>query len=505
MRVVFRADANPELGTGHVMRCLCLADALRGAGASVAFASRDLPGHLQQALADRGYAHLPLPGLDPLLGWHPDNKPAETAWPTNAQLADADATLQVSGAADWLVVDHYGLGLPWERATRALAGRQMALDDLGRHHAVDVLLDQNHHPDPAARYLGRLPPGTTTLLGPRHALLRPEFAALRQGLVRRSGPVRRVLVFMGGMDTQNLTGVVLQAWDLLRPSGVAVDVVIGANHPAKADIERWCDATASATCHVQTPRMAELMAQADLAVGAGGGTTWERCAMGLPTLALCVADNQRAGLDASAASGFLYVADAGTPHTPQALAAQLAALMDGSAWRQHMSSTAMAAVDGQGAQRVVAALSRVVVQVRPAVEADGPDLHRWRNDPRVRAVSTDSAPIHLDDHLAWFGRVLADPNRHLLLGAVGSEPVGVVRFDVAGHEATVSIYLNPACAGRSLGLPLLNAAQQWLQTNHPGVHRLVAQVLPGNQPSVRLFERAGYRCGTQTFALDLTP
>jgi spore coat polysaccharide biosynthesis predicted glycosyltransferase SpsG len=369
--------------------------------------------------------------------------------------------------------------------------RLLAIDDLGREHDCDWLLDQNFHPQPELRYAGRVPQRCALLLGPRHALLRAEFGDARKTTMPRSGPVRKILVFLGGMDVDNVTGKVLEALNLAKCDLLQIDVVIGVSQPARAQIEAWCASRPGARCHVQATNMAQLFAAADLAVGAGGTTTWERCAVGLPTLALCLAENQRELLEQGGRHGFVCVPE-GIATDAGAIALHLRALLGNEGLRHHLSRTGMELVDGGGAHRVVAALSGAAVQLRRATSADAAALYAWRTHPRVRAVSRNTAEFAYDEHLRWMDKVLNDPQRHLLIGERDGEPVGVLRLDVAGDEAEVSIYLAPNRIGRGDGAALLRAGEEWLRAKRPVVQRLNAWVNTGNAASELLFERCGY-------------
>jgi UDP-2,4-diacetamido-2,4,6-trideoxy-beta-L-altropyranose hydrolase len=474
-----RLDASLEIGSGHLMRCLCLADELAKSGARVGFASRGLPAHLGELLARHGHAHLPL---------------ADRGGAAVDEAADAAETLAAWGPADWYVVDHYALGSAWERAVRHSGSRVLAIDDLERPHDCEVVLDQNFHPEPDPRYAAVTPVSCERLLGPRHALLRPEFAEARSRVAPRDGSVRRLLVFLGGMDAGDATSTVLEAVAAVDHEGLSVDVVVGAMHPRIERVRALTSALRHGTCHVQTTEMARLLADADLAVGAGGSATWERCCLGLPALGLCLADNQREVLLRGSRQGVVYFPELSPVLDPATLALHLRALLDNPGLRHVMSRAGMALVDGLGARRVAARLRAAAVAVRPATAADSDELHRWRNAAEVREVSRDPAEIAIDDHRRWFDAVLASPSRHLLVGEREGRPVGVVRFDLAAaaDEAEVSIYLAPGRMGQGDGTALLRAAQAWLRRERPGVVCLQAQVLAGNTASQRLFERCGY-------------
>jgi UDP-2,4-diacetamido-2,4,6-trideoxy-beta-L-altropyranose hydrolase len=279
------------MGTGHFMRCLTLADVLQLRGARVLFLSRALPVYLCDMLAAKGM-EVDVFESDVLSGIPRDL--SHSHWLESSQEQDAaDSILALSGQHwDWLVVDHYALDVRWEAQLRVSAGKIMVIDDLAdRVHDCDVLLDQNFYADMQTRYIGKVPENCQLLLGPRYALLRDEFRKMRYLVKPRTGVVERILVFFGGVDADNYTRLAISALTELAIKNIHVDVVVGAQHPNRLEIEGVC-AAQGYDCHVQTTRMAELMAAADLAIGAGGSATWERCCMGLPALLVAMADNQ---------------------------------------------------------------------------------------------------------------------------------------------------------------------------------------------------------------------
>ncbi|MDX9742086.1 MAG: UDP-2,4-diacetamido-2,4,6-trideoxy-beta-L-altropyranose hydrolase [Gammaproteobacteria bacterium] len=502
MHIAFRVDASVLIGSGHVMRCLTLADALRNRGAECHFICRQHTGDMLDFVQRRGYRAVALPAGNDTC--RPAAEPCHASWLGVDWGTDADQTLQSLGpeVVDWLVVDHYALNYQWEQALRPHVHRIMVIDDLAdRSHDCDLLLDQNfgRTENDYADVLVRSAP---MLLGPKYSLLRPEFVAARGR--RRDGEVRRVLVFFGGVDAANQTGRVIALLPRALSPHVAVDVVIGAAHPHRAGIEAAC-LHAGYGCHVQTDRMAELMAAADLAIGAGGTTVWERACVGLPALVWPVAENQRAQVATAADAGLLH-APLQVGDDDEALLRQIAALCDSPHLLRALSTAGAATVDGAGAARVCRALGCTGVTMRPAVAADGDRLFAWRNREAVRRVSRNRDPIARPAHDAWLADTLGRADRRLLVGERDGQALGVVRFDLAGDEAEVSIYLTPGEHGAGAGGDLLAAAERWLALERPaGVCNIRAEVVGDNASSRHMFLSAGYLPDAARFFKRMLP
>ena len=500
--VAFRVDASSQIGTGHFMRCLTLADALKRRGAQIRFISRHLPEHMAAQLRAKGHQFMPLDSgssselvADTLPYAH---------WLGSSQSKDAQATTEALSDRDWdwLVVDHYALDARWESALRGSTRHILAIDDIAnRQHDCDVLLDQNLYVDMQTRYAGKVPAHCQLLLGPRYALLRDEFRQLRERVKPRTGAVKRVLVFFGGVDADNYTGRAIQALVDLGVEALHIDLVIGAQHPDREQIASAC-AEHQFHCHVQTNRMAELMAAADLAIGAGGSATWERCCLGLPTFSICTADNQVRQVADAACEGLLYAPEI-KDDLDHAIKRHLRALLENDYLRQAMSRDAMQAVDGRGALRVIGNLGYNDITIRLADWHDSRKLFEWRNHPNIRQVSRNSGVITWEDHQEWFAATLKLPNRLVLIGQRDGVPVGVVRFDIRDNDAEVSIYVGPDIKESGLGRDLLQAAERWFGANRPEVGTVRAHVLGGNERSKRFFWGAGYQVESTCYSKRL--
>ncbi len=348
MRVLIRADASAAIGSGHVARCLTLATVLRANGAEVVFACRELPGNALARLAGEGWRSVGLPAL------YPGEEPArgiEAPLPWQADIDALQNGLSGEPAFDWIVVDHYGLDHHWQTAARRWAGRIAAIDDLNnRQHAVDLLFDQNFTAsDPA--YAGRTLAPCRQLLGPRYALIRDEFCRAPVPIKPR---VDRVLVNFGGLDGAGETWKAMLALADFRD--LQVDFVAGTANPRLAQLQAMAADRPSWRVRTFVQDFAELMAAADLFIGAGGGTSWERAALGLPTLCIAVAENQQANAERLAAAGaHLYLGpcqavDVG--HLKQAVEDVLGDVD----LRRSLAERSRSLVDGQGARRFASAL-----------------------------------------------------------------------------------------------------------------------------------------------------
>ena len=342
MRVLIRADACAVTGSGHIIRCLTLADQLRGQGAEVAFLCAALPGALSDLVRTRGYACASLSAS--VLG----------SSPIDAEETLAAAAEIMPGIVDWLVVDHYGLDARWEDKVRGCCRRLMVIDDIAnRPHSCELLLDQNYE-DPS-RYQGLVPVDCRLLLGPAYALLRPEYAANRGSDSFRRRPLRTVFVFFGGSDPADLTGKTLKA--LMAPGLIhlKVDVVVGGSYIHHESLNMLSKERGHTTIHGPQLHLADLMMAADLAVGAGGVTNWERMTLGLPSVVITLAENQVPISGQLHQRGIIRLVGESDDVSVEHIRA---ALLDEIRSKKYLDRIApsMATCDGQGSGRVLNAM-----------------------------------------------------------------------------------------------------------------------------------------------------
>lgn len=482
MTVAIRTDASAAIGIGHLQRCLALAAALHELGEGVVFVCRnDDPGALA-GVARTPHALRLLPARDGG-AVTPERDAAETA---QALTGDRPGCV---------VVDHYALDARWHHAiSTALGASVAAIDDLAdRPLDVALLIDHNLHDDHRRKYAGRLPAGAQLLGGPRFALLGPNYRTVVPVDVRPR--VSSIGIFLGGSDPGGLSPLVMRACREHAGFVGPMEVVSTSANPRLGALRSAMAATPGATLSIDLPDLAEFFARHDLQIGAGGGASWERCRCGVPSLLLQVAANQAAVVPALVACGAAATLPDGAALTAEAIGHALRALIDDADGRARLAARALELVDGRGAERVALALLRHRLEVVPATAEDMGLLLEWRNHPATRSVSRQSDPIAPADHARWFERVRSDPARLLLVGRIGTRPVGVIRFDLdALHQAEVSLYLDPALHGLGLG-PALLAAGEAAASRWAAPVRFLASVLASNAASARMFAAAGYRGG----------
>lgn len=345
MKVLFRVDASVVMGIGHVMRCLTLAKALRARGAQVLFACRALDGNqIERIQQDFDVLYLPAVYAGELDGLTPEASVCAAA--------DFSAVSAAVGERhfDWCVLDHYGLGLDWQRQATSLGRRLLVIDDLPqREHDCDLLLDQNLLNERPDMYPGR---STQRLFGPRYSLLRADFAYYRTLPRPPQGLRPRLLLFFGGgASAQALLRVV----PALLPLPVGLDIVIGSS-PERAALEQLLHGQSHACLHVNTEHMAKLLHATDLYVGSGGSVTWERVCLGVPGVVAALSLNQQAMSRACAESGLqIYLGESHKlrPEDWRNAVSQLLAQPERLAL---MRQRATELVDGLGVIRVVEAM-----------------------------------------------------------------------------------------------------------------------------------------------------
>ena len=475
--LLIRADADTRMGTGHVMRCLALAQGWRKTG-PVTFALALCPPPLEDRLRAEGF-ELGKLAVDP----------------GSIEDAEAAGALANQLGAEWIVVDGYQFGADYQRAIKNAGRRLLFLDDNGHagDYCSDLVLNQNVHA--TLQLYGRRAPSTRLLLGPRYALLRQQFLAYRDWWREHPVVARNVLVTLGGTDPDNVTGRVIEAF---RGLDVKAKIVVGGSNPHRVVLGAQVASLKEAKLVVDAADMPDLMAWADVAVAAAGSTSLELAFMRLPALWLVVADNQAAGAAALDREGAGVNLGDYRGVTTEALVAKLDSLLSNGGGRAQLGRRGRELVDGLGVSRVLARLRATEIRLRPASESDCRMVWEWANDPAVRAVSFTSDPIPWTSHVEWFGGRLQDPACHYrIIQDRQGGAIGQIRFEQSGPEATVSVGLDRGVRGGGLGAAGIVFGTEDLFGQSP-VLLVHAYVKPDNLASVRAFEAAGFTCAGPT-------
>jgi UDP-2,4-diacetamido-2,4,6-trideoxy-beta-L-altropyranose hydrolase len=332
--LVIRADASVAGGTGHVMRCLALAQACKARGWEVQFVLAQSTPNLDKRLLEAG-----------LLISRADFAPGSRA--------DASGTVELahSAGASWIVADGYGFNAAWQREIKAGNLRLLLLDDYGHadHYSADLVLNQNLHASERA-YANR-ESYTRLLLGPRFVLLRDEF--VKHGKLERkiANCARKILVTLGGSDPDNVSRDVLEI--LVAITEIEIIVVAGGSNPHLETLRRLISEMPAVTLVIDALDMPDLMEWADLAIAAGGTTSWELAFTGLPSLVITLADNQEAISAALDRAGLAIRLGKWETNAKARLVEVFSLLLSDVRRREEMSRTGRELVDGLGRERVL--------------------------------------------------------------------------------------------------------------------------------------------------------
>jgi UDP-2,4-diacetamido-2,4,6-trideoxy-beta-L-altropyranose hydrolase len=481
-RLLVRADADARLGIGHMMRCLALAQAWRQhTHGAVTFIGRLDSAPLRARLAREGFGILPVAGFS-------------TRYDETEVLP---AGLQMPKETDraWYVVDGYHFDLVHHRALHKAGFNVLVIDDNAHLPAyeADIILNQNIH---AEKLQYRCNPGAIPLLGTQYALLRQEFLPALQPARIPASLCRRILVTLGGADPGNVSLTVLKALKHLRGNNRAdleVRVVAGPANPHLALLKR-ASVNLPFMCTIvpASDDMPTLMNWADLAISAAGSTCWELAYLGVPFGTIVAADNQEQVAEGLAAAGVAVHFGRARELTSEKLAVDIASLIANHEQRCLMVTQGRRLVDGHGATRVVEVMAPAGLRLRLATVDDRQLLFKWANDPVVRNNSFHSHAIDWEEHCAWFTAKIQDPACVMFLALLdGEQPLGLARFDMQSHSASVSVSIAAEFRTRGWGGRLIRKACEAFFAARP-VARVNAYIKQDNVASQHAFAKAGF-------------
>jgi len=473
--LTIRADSSSNIGTGHVMRMIALGQAWKELGGTTQFVGLQSP--LDNRLKAEGFS------LQPVLNAHP-------------QPEDLRDLLSITSKEDWIVIDGYHFDASYQFGIREAGRKALVLDDICNRdeYNADILLNQN--PD-AHNYSYDVNDDVTFLLGSRYALIRQEFLSFHPQHTTIQPTASKILVTLGGADPTNITSIVLSAIQSIKHDHLHLKIIVGASNQHHKELEQLTNSL-SCDCEILTAvnNMPELMDWADIAISAAGSTCWELCFLGVPFIAIQIADNQQGIIkELSRSKTAICIA---SPAETLNIANELKSLILNQDMRQTMSDKGRSLIDGKGAKRVAQKIYTAGLKLRRANMNDSKMLLDWRNDPQIRANSFNSNKITLEEHCAWFERKLMD--KHCIFWIAedsNHEPVGQIRFDREDDKAVISVSVAPSMMNMGIGtamtrLGCVNLGKQWTKI------QAVALVKKDNPASAVMFQHAG-------FTLDTTP
>jgi UDP-2,4-diacetamido-2,4,6-trideoxy-beta-L-altropyranose hydrolase len=473
---LFRVDGDAQIGIGHVMRCIALAQALQEVNGQPVFVMTTVVPALQSRLESFG---MKFTNISTQAGSYDDSMQT--------------ARLAKEMSAVWVILDGYHFDDNYQKYIKDHELNLLILDDYGHshHYFADLVLNQNIYAQEDLYVSREL--SVQLLLGVNYSLLRSEFLASKVWSREIAPAAQKILVTLGGGDLNNVTAKVIQAIAQINVEGLEVVVIVGGSNPHLQSIEKVIqELSFNVRLISDPPSILGWMKWADIAVSGGGSTCYELAFLGLPSLIIVLAENQRmvaAGLESAGISINLgWHLDV----TPQDIAYRVAGLISSHDLRAEMSRRGRELVDGNGAMRVVQKMYGQMLALRNAHESDSRLIFEWANDPATRSVSFSTEVIPWETHQAWYLAKLQDPYCIIFMALeAGGRPVGMVRYQLEGMESVVSINLDPNQRGKGYGAQILKiSADRLFRT---GKTRLIhAYIKPDNVPSIRAFTKAGF-------------
>ena len=499
MNITFRVDASLQMGTGHVMRCLTLAQVLEENGANVEFICRKHTGSLTDKIRLNGFIVHELGLFEEI---KVDTRLAYSHWLGATQQQDADDCIDIFKAkkVDWLIVDHYALDEQWQKRLKPYYEKLMVIDDLAdRKHQCDILLDQTFDRQ-QEDYSAFTPKDCQLLLGSKYALLRPEFAKWRAySLERRSKPeFRRLLVNMGGVDVDNVTENILDELKLCNlPNDIDITVVMGGSAPHLESVKSKAITLPYKTeIKVDVDNMAEIMANADIAIGAAGATTWERCCLGLPTIQIVIAKNQ------------LFSAEALARHNIVKLAKEIkdiAYLLESSTeWMNNIGNAALEICNGMGGYKVFNKMTdcKIVLEKFGEIdlcnyvnlnENDKILALNMRNHPEVKKWMHNQESISEVEHFEFIKNLENDIERRYFLVKQEGSVIGSINFSEIDlfNSVEFGIYTNPFLQIKGSGRLLELTASQYAFIEL-SVKKIKLEVYSDNERAINFYKKCNF-------------
>jgi len=481
------------------MRCLTLAQVLKENGADAEFICRKHKGNLIDKIRSNG---LIVHELELFEEADINTRLAHSHWLRVTQRQDADDCIDILKAKhpDWLIVDHYALDEQWQKRLKPYYEKLMVIDDLAdRKHQCDILLDQTFGRQ-QEDYSVFTPKDCQLLLGSQYALLRPEFAKWRPySLKRRGKPAfKQLLINMGGVDVDNVTENVLDELKICNlPNDINITVIMGGSAPHLESVKSKTNALPYKTkIKVDVDNMAELMANADMAIGAGGSTTWERCCLGLPTIQIVIAKNQQFSAETLARQNIVKLVKE---------VKEIVYLLESSSeWMRDVGSSALKVCDGMGSYKVFNKITNYKMILKDFDEVnlcnyvnlnenDKIQALNMRNHPEIKKWMHNQDRISEEDHFGFINNLEIDIEKRYFLVKQKGNIIGSINFSKINFDNSVElgIFTNPFLQLKGLGRLLESAASQYVFAEL-GVRKIKLEVFLGNERAIRFYNKCGF-------------
>lgn len=497
MNFFFRVDASLYIGSGHVVRCLTLAKALKKKGAYCKFICKSHQNNLIKKIKKENFDVATIPNFTKNNSTPIKKKKGYSNWLESTWKEDVNQTIDILNKKkkiDWLIIDHYGIDKRWEKRIRPYTKKIMVIDDLAnRNHDCDLLLDQNLVDNFKNRYKNLVSKNCITFLGPKYALLQSEYSKLHLTTPLRIGPSKNILIYFGASDRNNLTYLTLALLLKLNKNNITINIVIGSNSLQNKKIKELSKKNTNIKVYNNLKSLAYLMTKADLAIGACGTTTWERCCVGLPSIVITVASNQKAIAKELHKLGLIRWLGHKNKITKKLFFSILKECVDLNL--KIWSGACKLVTDGSGAEKIASILTfdtNVNFKLRYADYHDEELLFNWANDPLVRKNALNSRNILPKKHNKWFFYQLKNSKScKILIGLTDKNlPLGQVRINKVNKKWIIDFSVAEFARKKNIGFKLLKKAIK--KFKREGIVDFLAKVKVDNVPSSKIFKKIGF-------------
>jgi UDP-2,4-diacetamido-2,4,6-trideoxy-beta-L-altropyranose hydrolase len=477
MNLIIRSDASVEIGTGHIMRCLALAQALQEQGGQAIFVFANKSSALENRLLLEGMQVVYLSV-------------------ESGSTEDAKQTMNFSLIfnAQWIVIDGYQFGSEYQKIIKNSGVNLLFIDDYGHAeiYSADLVLNQNISAQ--SEWYQYRSPHTQLLLGERYTLLRKEFTTWRGYQKQITDNVKNILITLGGSDPNNITAWILEALQLVKIPSLHLTVVIGGSNPHHKSLEYLAHKCIhSIRLLKDVVDMPQLIAEADLAIAAGGSTNWELALLGLPSLILTLAENQSAIAQTLHEKGIVISLGHAEEVKQEDFLYQFESLCYDRQKREKMSQAGQTLIDGKGCDRILVKLQKALLRLRPVSDKDCKLIWCWSNEPTTRKASFQTALISWEDHTQWFQQKLQDLDCYFWIAMnEQDQPIGQVRLEaISPQVAQISISIDTEYRRNGLGTHLLTLGVQTFlsQTQFLSIS---AWIKSDNLASCQMFEKVDF-------------